>query len=177
MLQPVRRRTWAPRGETPIQRCAGPRGHISAISAIMVSPLRRRLGLYFTIHERSIRTQEALSFMLSVRRSLRRRVIFVLDRLNVHRAAARHLLARHADTVEVEWLPPYAPDLNPAEGIWDHTKYADLANYIPADTRALRREVERSFVRQHSTPSLCFILFSNTRNSNYEAFHCLYEVQ
>jgi hypothetical protein len=28
-------------------------------------------------------------------------------------------------------LPPYAPDLNPAEEVWNHAKYADPANFIP----------------------------------------------
>ena len=31
----------------------------------------------------------------------------------------------------VEWLPAYAPDLNPVEPAWSHTKYGDLANYVP----------------------------------------------
>src|SRR5438876_11189377 len=31
------------------------------------------------------------------------------------------------------WLPGYAPDLNPVEAIWSHTKYSDLANYVHQD--------------------------------------------
>lgn len=30
-------------------------------------------------------------------------------------------------------LLPYAPDLNPVEHVWKHTKYDELANYIPDD--------------------------------------------
>jgi transposase len=41
----------------------------------------------------------------------------------------------------VEWLPAYAPDLNPVEQVWSHTKCADLANYIPDDAEALAYEV------------------------------------
>jgi transposase len=34
-------------------------------------------------------------------------------------------------------LPAYAPELNPVEAVWNHTKYADLANFVPDDTTAL----------------------------------------
>jgi len=43
-----------------------------------------------------------------------------------------------------EWLPPYAPDLNPAEAVWCHTKYGDLANFVPADVTDLEVEAELS---------------------------------
>jgi len=33
--------------------------------------------------------------------------------------------------IVVQWLPPYAPDLNPVEAIWSHTKHGDLANFAP----------------------------------------------
>jgi len=41
------------------------------------------------------------------------------------------------DWFEVERLPGYAPDLNPVEMIWDHTKYADLANFFPENLQHL----------------------------------------
>jgi len=40
-----------------------------------------------------------------------------------------------------EWLPPSAPDLNPTEHVWGHTKYSRLANFIPDDLRHLGRTV------------------------------------
>ena len=40
------------------------------------------------------------------------------------------------------WLPAYAPDLNPVEHLWSHTKYGDLANYVPQDTFDLRLEAD-----------------------------------
>ncbi|MBU0719532.1 MAG: transposase, partial [Planctomycetes bacterium] len=60
----------------------------------------------------------------------------VMDRWQVHRAGALRLLRSFPKRVEIEWLPAYAPDLNPVEQIWNRTKYTDLANYIPAESRA-----------------------------------------
>ncbi|MFN3929893.1 MAG: transposase [Thermoflexus sp.] len=39
--------------------------------------------------------------------------------------------AQHSNGFEVEWLPAYAPDLNPVELVWDHTYYGSLVNFIP----------------------------------------------
>jgi transposase len=49
MLTPSVRRTWAPRGATPILDCWDRRDRISAISCITVSPRQRRLNLYFDL--------------------------------------------------------------------------------------------------------------------------------
>jgi putative transposase len=57
----------------------------------------------------------------------------ILDRLNVHRAAIRHLQIRGASWLSVEWLPAYAPELNPVEAVWSHAKYTALANFVPDD--------------------------------------------
>jgi len=54
-----------------------------------------------------------------------------MDRLNVHRSAVRKLHDRGATWLDVEWLPGYAPDLNPVEALWSHAKYTKLANFIP----------------------------------------------
>ena len=47
MLTPTVRRTFAPRGQTPLIKSWDRHDRISAISAVTVSPKRRRLGLYF----------------------------------------------------------------------------------------------------------------------------------
>ena len=48
-LTPVVRRTYAPRGRTPIVEAWHRKGRVSAISAVTVSPVRRRPGLEFRL--------------------------------------------------------------------------------------------------------------------------------
>jgi transposase len=83
----------------------------------------------------------------------------VLDRWSVHRSGARRLLHRLGSSVQIEWLPAYAPDLNPVEAVWSHTQYADLANYIPDDVQHLAYEVARSLDRTASDQSLLASFF------------------
>jgi len=163
MLQSVRRRTWAPRGQTPIQKVWGRHDRLSVIAALTVSPRRQRLGLYFRIQDHNIRADHVMAFLKELRRHLRRNTILVMDRWSVHRTVARRLRQGRFTWATVEWLPSYAPELNPVEQVWSHTKCADLANYIPDDIDKLRREVERSIQRKRSRRSLLRSFFQHAR--------------
>ena len=154
MLQPVVRRTWSPRGETPIIKSWDRRDRLSAVSALTIPPLRRRLGLHFDVLDHNVRWPDAYRFLSSLLSKLRRPITVVLDRLNAHRSAIPRLKERFGSRVEVEWLPPYAPELNPVEGVWCHTKHDDLANYIPEDVDDLNRNVERSLRRTRTERDL-----------------------
>lgn len=147
MLQPVVRRTWAPRGQTPVLYSWDRHDRLSVISALTVSPVRRRLGLYFRIHRDNVRWDKVVAFLTLLHHHLRRRFVLVLDRLNAHRKAIRILQAAHPDWFEVEWLPAYAPDLNAVEMVWNHTKYSDLANFIPEDVDDLHQAITVSLSR------------------------------
>jgi transposase len=110
--------------------------------ALTCPPQRKRLGFYFRLHSHNIRTSHLLAFLRRLQRHLRRPLLLVLDRWSVHRAAVAHLVAQRPPwLVGVSWLPPYAPELNPVEQIWNHTKYRELANYLPEDLAALQDAV------------------------------------
>lgn len=67
----------------------------------------------------------------------------IWDRSNTHRAKLiQRWLAAHP-RVRVERLPPYAPELNPVELVWGHTKRNPLANYAPPDLDALVQATRR----------------------------------
>lgn len=163
MLQPVVRRTWAPRGQTPIQYSWDRRDRLSVISAITVSPQRRRLGLYFDILDHNIATDEFEMFVAVVLRRLQRPIILVMDRWSVHRAGAQRLLRRLPRQVQIEWLPAYAPELNPVEQVWNHTKYTDLANYIPDDIVLLGQAVAGSIRHTRSQGQLLRAFFRHSK--------------
>ena len=163
MLQPVLRRTWARRGCTPIQYSWARRDRVSVMSAITVSPQRRRLGLYFALQQHNIRTPDVEEFVSEMLDHLRHGLILVLDRWQVHRSAARRLLYRFPRRLQVEWLPPYAPQLNPVEQIWVQAKYRDLANFLPQDVIDLRQAVEQSIQQTGTQQSLLRSFFRHAQ--------------
>lgn len=155
MLQPVVRRTWAPRGQTPLQRSWDRHDRLSVTTALTLAPSRRRLGLYWTSQRENIRAADVVAFLRYLRWAIRRRWVLIWDRWNVHRAkVVGEYLERHAHQIRVEWLPPYAPELNPAEQVWNHAKYSDLANFIPEDCDDLRAHVDASITDQRQQPRL-----------------------
>jgi transposase len=130
---------------------------LSSIASLTLAPRRRRIGLYFQMYDKNITAEHVEAFLRDVQRRLRRSVILVLDRWSVHRKAAKALFGDRR--FWIEWLPAYAPDLNPVEHVWDHTKYADLANYIPDDVLELEIEAETSLDDLRTNPTLlqsCF---------------------
>lgn len=118
------------------------------------------MRFYFRLHSHNIRTPHLLAFLRLLQRQVRRPLLLVLDRWSVHRAAVARLEAQRPPwLVAVAWLPAYAPELNPVEQIWNHTKYQELANYLPANVEALHDAVGLSLASTRFQPTLlrsCF---------------------
>lgn len=166
MLRPLVRRSWAIRGQTPILRCWDRRDRLSVIGGILVPPSRERhrLSAVFRIHTGNIKTPEATEFLRALDRHVRGPMIVVQDKLNVHRAAVRRWLdtrPQDAPRVMAEWFPSYAPELNPAEQLWNHGKRVDLANLAPSNRDDLRGHVRRSLIRQRCRPNLLASAFDH----------------
>jgi transposase len=171
MLQPVVRRTWAPVGQTPIHYSWDRHDRLSVISAITLSPKQGRLGVYFDIHPENIDTPKVVDFIAKLRRTLGRRLLVIWDGWSVHKSAARLLRERFPKTVHLEFLPPYAPELNPVEQVWSHTKYADLANFIPEDLEHLTLATWLSLTKKHHDPDLVRSFFDHTGLSITHSIH------
>jgi transposase len=157
MLQPLRRRTWAPRGQTPLQYAWDRRDRFSVLGALSLAPWALRIGMYFRLYDHNICAADVVEFIKQIHRQLGRPLILVWDRWSVHRSAAKQLA--QYDWVEIEFLPAYAPDLNPVEALWNHTKYSDLANFIPHDANDLRASLNESLTTQRRDPQLKYSFF------------------
>lgn len=132
LLIPPRVATWAPRGATPtlVHRLAHDR--VSAISAVSVSPVRKHVNLYFRLQRENIRAEGVRRFLSQLLAAIRGEIIVIWDGNQIHKGASvKKLVERHA-RLHIEFLPPYAPDLNPDEGVWSQLKRA-LANGRPED--------------------------------------------
>lgn len=137
------RRTWAPRGQTPIVRHRYRRDKISAISAITVSAQRHRVSLYLHLHpDANISHVEVAIFLRALLRHLRGHVIVLLDGDSIHKGPDVLALRARCPRLHLEWFPGYAPELNPDELVWAHFK-ATLANGHPQDLDELERTLCR----------------------------------
>jgi transposase len=121
---------------------------------VTLSPTRTRVGAYFAVQRENIRAEHVIDFLRRLRRKIRRPLIVVWDRWNVHRCAARRIAAAHWKHIEFEPLPAYAPELNPVEAMWSHAKYAKLANFTPDDADELDAAVRASLSDQSQNKQL-----------------------
>ena len=96
-----------------------------------------------------------LAFLYTLHRQVCRSLLLVLDRWSVHRAAGSHLQSRRLPGgAGIAWLPAYAPELNPVEQVWHHTKYGALANSLPNTGEELREAVGFSLATKRSNLAL-----------------------
>jgi transposase len=157
LMHPLVRRTWAPKGQTPLLRHRT-RHHrkISCIGGLSVSPRRRHLEWSLQFHDdRSIRQAEVIAFLAELLDHLRGPVILIWDRLNAHRGKQTRQWLAQRPRVRVEFLPPYAPELNPNEYGWSNLKGGPtLANACPEDVHQLRSLVIKAARTSRKRPSL-----------------------
>lgn len=165
MLQPTVRRTWAPRGRTPVLRSWDRHDRLSVLGAITVSPVRRQLGLYWQLQATNVCGVDVARFIRVLQRAVHTRLLVVLDRLNAHKRAARLVAQAPVRTchrlppIRFEWLPAYAPELDPVEHVWGHTKRDDLANYLPDDVTALAGDLDMSLAHTSTEQALLLGFF------------------
>lgn len=135
LLSPLVRRTLAPRGHTPLLKSwGGQHQRVSATAALTLSPRRHRPGLYFRTYPKTFVNQErAADFLRHLLRHLRGAVIVVWDGGPMHHGEAIRAVLRDYPRLSLEKLPPYTPELNPVEYLWNHLKYGVLSNFVPDD--------------------------------------------
>jgi transposase len=90
-------------------------------------------------------------------------MIICWDRWAVHRSAAKKLAKSRFRQIHFEWLPAYAPELNPVEPRWSHAKYGDLANWEPKDEVQLKRRVQDTLKQQSNIPTLGEAFFQSAQ--------------
>ena len=154
MLAPVIRRTYAPRGHTPVCKVADPHGKISVIGAMTISPHRRHFGLCFDLLDdnANYRGDTVVPFLERIRRKIRGPLTILWDAIPIHRAGPVTRFLRKHRTIVPELFPRYAPDLNPVDKIWFYVKFDRLPNFAPPRLSDLRVHVQAELYRLQHRP-------------------------
>jgi transposase len=129
-LRPQKARTWGRRGHTPVIPVSGKgSGRISIAGLACYRPGERSRLIYRTIvhrnrkgERRSFSERDYISLIDAAHQQLDGPIVLGWDNLNTHISAAMRQMIEARDWLTVIRLPAYAPDLNPAEGVWSHLK-------------------------------------------------------
>ena len=141
--RPSVRRTWAPRGKTPVIVSSGSWSVRTVVGVITCTPYGNDPKLYIRIFPRSLHKEETVRFLKELRWHERGKILLVWDRLAAHRAKiVREYLAAHP-WITAEHFPSYAPELNPVEYVWATAKNHDLAHVYPEGLEQLDSHIRR----------------------------------
>jgi transposase len=111
--------TWGPVGQTPVVVKTGERKSISMVSAI--SP---RGELRFRVQEGRMNAGRFIDFLKALLDSVPGKIFLIVDGHPVHRAKKVKEFAENktGGRLKIFYLPPYSPDLNPDEWVWNNVK-------------------------------------------------------
>lgn len=157
--------TWAPVGQTPVVITTGERKSVNMVSAI--SP---RGELRFRVQEEKMNAGKFIDFLKALLDSVPGKIFLIVDGHPVHKAKkVSEFVKEKADgRLSIFFLPPYSPDLNPDEWVWNNVKNDRIGRSVimSADDLkakaigALRRlqklpDIVRGFLKD---PKLAYIL-------------------
>jgi hypothetical protein len=136
LIPPVRR-TWSPRGHTPILRHRFGWKKASMAAALGYWPDGTAARLCFHLQQPSYNTDHLIGVLEQLAGFYTgHKVVLLWDGLSAHRSTKmRAFLDSQRDWLTAERLPAYAPELNPVEYLWANLKDLELAN-LPTTTLA-----------------------------------------
>ena len=108
--------TWGKVGQTPVVKDSGGRFGVKLISAV-----NARGAMYFETIEERMNSERFIQFLERLRSDVGKPIIAIVDNATYHRSKAVKDYAAKNHVV-LEYLPPYAPELNPDEQVWNHAK-------------------------------------------------------
>ncbi len=112
-------------------------------------------NFYFRLYAGSVKAPEVVDFLQALALHIRQPLLLVWDRLPAHRSRlVRDYIDSWEGWIAVEYLPPYAPELNPVEYIWSHWKQHELPNVCPKDYWQLSEAARRTLRRMRRRPTL-----------------------
>ena len=147
--RPHRVRTWAPRGQTPVLQYTFNWKCLSAIAGITI------WNFYFQLFPGSIKAPQIIIFLRFLRRHIPGKLTIIWDGLPAHRSRlVRQYVAEQNGAIDLEYLPAYAPELNPVEYIWGYCKQHELPNLCPKNFSQLSWVAKDALRRMRRRPGL-----------------------
>lgn len=147
--------TWAVKGKTPIVEATGQRYGMNIISAI--SP---RGDMRFMTVEGRMNAGKFIEFLKRLLHNAKRPVFLIVDGHPSHRARKVFAFVRKTKgKLRLFFLPPYSPELNPDELVWNHLKNHGVGKRIVRSREDLKRVVLGHLRFMQKTPDLVRAFF------------------
>lgn len=144
-IMPTFKKTWAPVGETATVETSGLFEYVAVIGALVYRPETHGMNFYWEKQRYNFNTKSVLNFLQNIIKKLSQEPIFLLDNLAAHKSAVNEIENKsEEESLQVEWFPKHASDINPVDNVWGHAKYNELANYAPKNLDELELKVDET---------------------------------
>ncbi|GED83202.1 transposase [Streptomyces sp. 6-11-2] len=162
-MTPPTTRTWSRRGVTPVITVRGRSQRRISIAALACYKPGERSRLIYRpmVHpdhkaggRRSFAWTDYRNLLIRAHQQLGKPIVLVRDNLNVHRDRRLRTFIDAQDWVTVHYLPPYAPQINPVEGIWSLLRRRCQANTASTDPAHLMRALRQGLRQVQYRPDL-----------------------
>jgi len=129
--------TWSPKGQTPIVLTTGQRFSLNMISAVSAKGLLR-----FMVVKGRVGGEQVAEFMRRLMYRAKRPVFLILDGHPMHKSRlVKECEKSYAGKLKLFFLPPYSPELNPDEQVWNDLKNHGVGRSEILDRDDLERKV------------------------------------
>ena len=156
--RPHRVRTWARRGQTPVLAFNFNYETLSAVAGMTF------WNFYFQLFRKSIRSPQVIEFLRHLKRYLRGPVLVIWDRLSAHKSRmTQQWIEEQKGWIVTEYLPAYAPELNPVEYLWGYWKHHELPNVCPRDYWELNDRARRTLKSIRRRPRVLTACWQQSR--------------
>lgn len=141
-------KTWGIRGETPIVKTTGARFSFSLISAVSARGLMR-----FMVIEGGVNSAVFIRFLKRLIAGAKRKIFLIVDNGPSHVSKkTKTFVSSINDKLELFYLPPYSPDLNPDELVWNHLKTNTVGRSTVTNKSDFKKQVTRSMKSLQKDP-------------------------
>jgi transposase len=148
-------RSYGLKGQTPVVACSGQRQSINVISAVNASG-----AFWSATYTGRLNAESFLGFLKDFLGSQRTKVFLVVDGHPAHKAKLiQKYVAGLKGGLELHFLPPYAPDLNPDEFVWNYMKSTGVSKKPLKKNESLRERVEQDLRTIHADSRLVASFF------------------
>ena len=148
-------KSYAPKGKTPVLRQPG-----SRFSMSMISTVTNRGALKFMVYEGGLNVAIFLKFLGRLIKYQKKKVFLILDNLKVHHAKkVQSWIEKHRESIELFFLPSYAPEYNPDEYLNNAVKQRTHNEKMSRNQKELSKHLRSTLARLQKEPETIRNLF------------------
>lgn len=155
-------RGYAPKGHPPVLKVETKKERENMISAI-----NNKGSARFKVYDENMTQQLFIDFMRRLVAESDKKVFFIVDNLRVHHGKiVARWLDKHKDEIELFFLPPYSPEINPDEYLNHALKLSVHSGEHPRTKKDLKHKIH-SFMRHLQHVPACVQAFFNHKKLDF----------